>query len=77
MGNYIKLIFLVFASIVIKNAFGIQTCTENIQKNCDCFYYPFFTIKCSHKRLSEYPDFSKIQVIFFFYFDWKICDIEN
>lgn len=60
----ILLTVAIVVACVIKNAAGVQTCSENISQFCECFYYPFFAVRCSHKTLKEYPEFGSIQVNF-------------
>lgn len=62
----ILLAILVVSTVGIQQPIGIQACSNNIRQVCDCIYYPILSIRCSHKNLSEYPDFSVIQVILLF-----------
>ncbi|XP_055298039.1 protein artichoke [Sitodiplosis mosellana] len=57
----ISWIVFVLTAFGIHNSIGIELCTEKIRQVCDCFYYPVFSVRCSHKSLSEYPDFNTIQ----------------
>lgn len=72
-------IFFILTAVGIQNSNGIESCSEKIRQMCDCVYYPIFTVRCSHKSLSEYPDFNTIQVHFsvIFFLTIRIEWIEN
>lgn len=75
------LTFSIVAICAVQKSTGIQTCSGNILQFCDCFYYPFLTVRCSHKTLKEYPDFGSIQVNFVTSFwcwtNWKWTNIDT
>lgn len=57
----ILLLCLVVFTFVRSDAFGFESCPDKVRTFCECFY-PFFTIRCSHKLLKDYPDFVGVQV---------------
>lgn len=64
----ISSIVLVFITFGIHNSVEIESCSEHIRQVCDCFYYPLYTVRCTHKNLLEYPnDFLYFQVILCFF----------
>lgn len=60
--NIYSLLFFTVIGFQIKAAIGYEPCPATIQSVCDCFLYPFFSVKCTHKNLYEYPDLKTIQV---------------
>lgn len=55
-------VLVIVAAFGVNKAFGIEPCSETIRNVCDCLFYPFFTVRCTHKSLYEYPDLKTIQV---------------
>lgn len=66
MGDHssiaVSIVFLIIVHFQIQMSNGIEPCSDTVRMACDCFYYPTFSIRCSHKSLYEYPDFKSVQV---------------